>query len=86
MAVTKRASAAREREREKEAAAVEIHDPTARILDQYREEYEAFERHLYAAVPRKDRFGRSTAALPFRGEPEASGEAFNPLMTLDRTR
>lgn len=85
MGVTKRASAAREGGREV-AAAREIHDPTARILDQYREEYEAFERHLYAEVPRKDRFGRSTAALPFRGEPETSGEAFNPLKTLDRSR
>ncbi|MGZ8780788.1 MAG: hypothetical protein ACXW31_12760 [Thermoanaerobaculia bacterium] len=84
--MTKRASAARAGGREEVAEGGEIHDPTARILDQYRAEYEAFEQHLYAELPRKKRFGRSTAALPFRGEPEASGDAFNPLKTLDWRR
>lgn len=86
MATTKRVSAARARGRGAAAETGRISDPTARILDEYRAEYEAFERHLYADATRTDRFGRSTAALPFRGEPEASGEAFNPLKTLSRRR
>jgi hypothetical protein len=85
MAVITRASAARKGRREG-AAKRRLQDPTARILDQYREENEAFERHRYADKPWKDQFGRSTAALPFRGEPEMSGEAFNPLKALTRRR
>jgi hypothetical protein len=84
MASRRTASAARRGEGETQVAAEGLYDPTAEILDQYRDRYEAFERHLYADAPRTDRFGRNTAALPYRGEPEAAGEAFNPLNSLTR--
>lgn len=83
MAVRKKASAARRGEGEGQVAEG-LYDPTAEILDQYRDKYEAFERHHYADAPRTDRFGRNTAALPFRGQPESAGEAFNPLNSFRR--
>jgi hypothetical protein len=81
MASRKSDRAASVKERKQRVAEDHIYDPTARILDQYWAESEAFERQQ---PPPARRFGRSTVALPYRGEPEGAGEAFNPLNALRR--